>query len=303
MILSLWLLVAISAQRVNLTNQLFRPQHVTSLGRRPRTGEALCKLRELEEMNVCCDGISLHCYGCNPNLLALGIKCEDQPTAKVGTGIVGKDCFCDESCRDFKDCCDDYDELCPDPDGTTARPSPVTTSIHQTTKPVTTHTTTRKTTKSTTTQSTHTPPTTASSSTSALTTTPAQTKGSTTTATTLPTPTESWILSRLFAALKMLIETKFGHGGMGLMQKYDNVKFFYLHAEHNCKVVPSGDKALLSDEYNTKMFNGLLRKVEKKQNMSIDEKLDVMGQGLVSYTETYFYNAQVRETHKIGSQK
>ena len=83
---------------------------------------------------------------------------------------------------------------------------------------------------------------------------------------------------------------------MGLMQKYENVKFFYLNAEHNCKINPTGDKTLLSSNGNLKMFDVLLRKVEKKK-LSIDEKLVVMGQGLVSYTKTYFYSAQARETH------
>merc|ERR1711935_807323 len=61
--------------------------------------------------------------------------------------------------------------------------------------------------------------------------------------------------------------------------------------EHNCKINPTGDKTLLSSNGNLEMFDVLLRKVEKKK-LSIDEKLVVMGQGLVSYTETYFYSAQ-----------
>ena len=47
--------------------------------RTERIGVSLCALRT-EDMGPgqCCPGVDLHCYGCNPNLIALGIPCEDQ---------------------------------------------------------------------------------------------------------------------------------------------------------------------------------------------------------------------------------
>ena len=286
MILTFALVTIVTAQRVNLLSQIMKRPPTGQLGRRPRTGAALCALRENDD--VCCDGISLHCYGCNPNLLALGVKCEDQPVAKVGTGIVGKDCFCDESCRDFRDCCDDYDELCPDPDST-QRPD--------STKSTTTSTTTTSTTTSTTTTTTRTTRVSnkTTKSTTPMTTTKTTTQKTKPPKTTDSTPSESWIFTRLFAALKLLIETKFGVSSekyTGLMQKYDNVKFFYLNAEHNCKIQLEGK---FSNGVDEKKFNSLLRKVEKKPNLTMEEKIGVMREGLVSYAQIYFYNATVND--------
>ena len=269
--------------RVNLLSQIMKRPPTGQLGRGARSGAALCALRENDD--VCCDGISLHCYGCNPDLLALGVKCADQPVAKVGTGIVGKDCFCDESCRDFQDCCDDYDELCPDPNST-QRPDKTKT------------TTTSTTTSTSTTSSTRTTRTTSVSNKTTKTATSTTTTMTTTRKTKPPKTTdsassESWIFTRLFAAFKLLIDTKFGLSGekyTGLMKKYENVKFFYLNAEHNCKIQLEGK---FSNEVDEKKFNSLLRKIEKKPNLSIEEKIVVMRDGLISYAQTYFYNATV----------
>lgn len=59
----------------------------------------------------CCPGIDLACYGCNGDL---DIPCEDQVVAPAGTGLIGRNCFCDASCIKFADCCDDHAETCPE---------------------------------------------------------------------------------------------------------------------------------------------------------------------------------------------
>lgn len=70
-----------------------------------RHGTSLCSLRT-DEMTPgqCCPGTDLQCYGCNPKLAQLGIECEDQAVRKLGTDIIGRDCFCDASCIVFRYC-------------------------------------------------------------------------------------------------------------------------------------------------------------------------------------------------------
>ena len=87
-----------------------------------RKGESLCGLRP----SGCCQGVDLECFGCHPGLLAMGIACEQQPIHdEYKSRILGnslenfqaeqrrestRDCFCDKSCVNFEDCCDDYSE-------------------------------------------------------------------------------------------------------------------------------------------------------------------------------------------------
>ena len=100
--------------------------------RAERIGVSLCALRTTDMgPGQCCPGVDLQCYGCNPNLLALGIQCEDQALSKLGTNIVGRDCFCDASCQDFRDCCSDHTETCPEL--TTLKPTTATTTTTTTT--------------------------------------------------------------------------------------------------------------------------------------------------------------------------
>lgn len=106
--------------------------------RTERIGVSLCALRTADMgPGQCCPGVDLHCYGCNPNLIALGIPCEDQELSKIGANINGRDCFCDSSCQDFRDCCSDHAATCPEL--TTKK----TTSVSTTTA-ITTFSTTRK---------------------------------------------------------------------------------------------------------------------------------------------------------------
>ena len=39
---------------------------------------------------------------------------EDQELSKIGANINGRDCFCDSSCQDFRDCCSDHAQTCPE---------------------------------------------------------------------------------------------------------------------------------------------------------------------------------------------
>ena len=56
--------------------------------------------------------------------------------SKIGANINGRDCFCDSSCQDFRDCCSDHAETCPEL--TTKKTS------QQTTTAITTLSTTKK---------------------------------------------------------------------------------------------------------------------------------------------------------------
>ena len=87
-----------------------------------RKGESLCTIRP----SGCCQGVDLECFGCHPGLLAMGIPCEQQPIHdEYKSRVMGnssenfqseqrrestRDCFCDKSCVNFDDCCDDYSE-------------------------------------------------------------------------------------------------------------------------------------------------------------------------------------------------
>ena len=80
-----------------------------------RKGSSLCSLREKD--NQCCNGVSLDCYGCNPVLLELGVSCESQQSADRFSNSEsdfeqGRDCFCDDLCILFGDCCDDHRDTC-----------------------------------------------------------------------------------------------------------------------------------------------------------------------------------------------
>ena len=81
-----------------------------------RRGSSLCSLREKD--NQCCKWASLDCFGCNPVLLELGISCDDQqsadrfPTESVSSFEHRRDCFCDDMCSTFDDCCDDHRDTC-----------------------------------------------------------------------------------------------------------------------------------------------------------------------------------------------
>ena len=69
-----------------------------------RKGESRCYI------SGCCEGIDKQCFGCHPGLLAMGIPCEQQPTSVTETQR--RDCFCDEICILFEDCCDDHFGAC-----------------------------------------------------------------------------------------------------------------------------------------------------------------------------------------------
>ena len=78
-------------------------------------GTAACDIREFGgEDNNCCEGIVLTCFGCHPNLLALGIPCRDQDSNPVDSvpGVDLRDCFCDSSCIKWGDCCEDHSATC-----------------------------------------------------------------------------------------------------------------------------------------------------------------------------------------------
>ena len=75
-----------------------------------RQGTSLCSLRSTDPKFQCCDNVDLQCYGCNQNLLAQGEKCDDQTVSASATDK--RDCFCDQSCIIFSDCCDDHPITC-----------------------------------------------------------------------------------------------------------------------------------------------------------------------------------------------
>ena len=80
-----------------------------------RKGSSLCSLREKD--NQCCKWASLDCYGCNPVLLELGVSCESQQSADRFSDSESdfehrRDCFCDDLCVLFGDCCDDHRDAC-----------------------------------------------------------------------------------------------------------------------------------------------------------------------------------------------
>ena len=80
-----------------------------------RKGSSLCSLREKE--NQCCKWASLDCYGCNPVLLELGVACDSQQSSdrlSNSESDVGhqRDCFCDDLCVVFDDCCTDHRDTC-----------------------------------------------------------------------------------------------------------------------------------------------------------------------------------------------
>ena len=80
-----------------------------------RKGSSLCSLRVRDEQ--CCNGVSLDCYGCNPVLLELGVSCDSQQSANRFSDSESdfehrRDCFCDDLCVLFGDCCDDHRDTC-----------------------------------------------------------------------------------------------------------------------------------------------------------------------------------------------
>ena len=62
-----------------------------------------------------------------------------------------------------------------------------------------------------------------------------------------------------------------------------------MNAELNCRKTADRD---FNAELEAKEFVAMLRKVEKKK-LSLNEKLDIMSQALVSYSDQYFYDAEV----------
>ena len=80
-----------------------------------RKGTSLCSLRAKDSQ--CCKWASLDCYGCNPVLLELGVACDSQQSAdrlSDSESDVGnqRDCFCDDLCVLFDDCCTDHRDTC-----------------------------------------------------------------------------------------------------------------------------------------------------------------------------------------------
>ena len=87
-----------------------------------RKGESLCGIRP----TGCCQGVDLECFGCHPELLEMGIPCEQQSIHEAYQSRVlenssqhltsdqrresTRDCYCDTSCIVFEDCCDDHYE-------------------------------------------------------------------------------------------------------------------------------------------------------------------------------------------------
>ena len=111
-----------------------------------RKGNSLCSLRSDYSTLQCCDGVDPECYGCNLDLLIEGQACDDQPTSAeiTSAGDHFRDCFCDESCLLFGDCCDDHFITCQSfvvcgclntafSTSTTAKPSTITSTKTSTT--------------------------------------------------------------------------------------------------------------------------------------------------------------------------
>ena len=85
------------------------------------------------------------------------------------------------------------------------------------------------------------------------------------------------------------MDEKFDPTPSGLMKKFLNVKSFYMNAELNCRKTADRN---FNAELEAKEFVAMLRKVEKKK-LALDEKFDIMAEALVSYSDQYFYDAEV----------
>jgi len=225
-----------------------------------RHGASQCSLRT-EQMTPgqCCPGTDLQCYGCNPNLIELGIGCEDQKIQKLGSDIVGRDCFCDSSCIVFRDCCDDHAETCPElqtiPPNSTETVSSITTTSKS--KPTKDPNTTKEPKK----------------------TRPPFVKG------------ESWILKDLLKELKLMIKEKFGNSSKfpQMMDKYDHIRMFMLNAEHNCRYlkfpyVGKANDGTLAD------YNNMFNKIRNDQS-KIDNRLGHLDNTFKKYIKRYYYTA------------
>lgn len=113
-----------------------------------RKGKSSCALRS---GNSCCPGVDLTCFGCNPFLLDEKIPCSKQPTrtgTEEGLPQHARDCYCDSSCIQFNDCCDDHKDICRMlyTDQTTTTTTTSTTSTTTSTTPTTSTTSTTTTT-------------------------------------------------------------------------------------------------------------------------------------------------------------
>ena len=80
-----------------------------------RKASSLCALRESDSQ--CCKWASFDCFGCNPVLLALGYSCDSQQSAYRFSNSESsfehqRDCFCDDYCVIFDDCCSDHRDTC-----------------------------------------------------------------------------------------------------------------------------------------------------------------------------------------------
>ena len=74
-------------------------------------GSILNQLKRVHDK--CCDSSKEDedsCYGCNPDLLAMGIPCEYQITNLTST--IRRDCSCGSSCHSSQNCCPDYPAVC-----------------------------------------------------------------------------------------------------------------------------------------------------------------------------------------------
>ncbi|CAG5094877.1 Oidioi.mRNA.OKI2018_I69.XSR.g13931.t1.cds [Oikopleura dioica] len=78
------------------------------------SSESLCPSGPVDNINMGSD-----CYGCVPELVEIGIPCYRQPTinkaewtSSITDGYGKRDCFCDQACESFGDCCFDHKEVC-----------------------------------------------------------------------------------------------------------------------------------------------------------------------------------------------
>lgn len=69
--------------------------------------------------HLCCLELGGDCYGCIPELVQIGIPCYRQPTvdktewtSSITDGYGKRDCFCDQACEGFGDCCFDHKDVC-----------------------------------------------------------------------------------------------------------------------------------------------------------------------------------------------
>ena len=69
--------------------------------------------------HLCCLEMGGDCYGCIPELVQIGIPCYRQPTvdktewtSSITDGYGKRDCFCDQACEGFGDCCFDHKDVC-----------------------------------------------------------------------------------------------------------------------------------------------------------------------------------------------